>query len=80
MNAKKTHDLVVKLNRCFHKLRDGYEEAVYYARRLNLPRDKKNEITQRAFREIQIYKNLLNRLNDLVELEERKEWRDVWKR
>lgn len=80
MNAKKIHDLVVKLNREFYDLRDGYERAVSFARRLDLPRDKKNEITQRAFHEIQVYKNLLNRLNDLVELEEREEWRDIWKR
>ena len=78
MNAKKTHDLVVKLNREFYDLQDDYLRAVSFAKRLDLPRDLKNELTQTAFHEIQIYKNLLKKLNDLVELEERDDWRDVW--
>lgn len=75
---KETQDLVQKLNRTFYDIRDSYQGLVNLAKKIDLSRDKKQEIMQEADQQIQTFKNLLNRLNNLFELEKAKSWERIW--
>lgn len=75
---KEAQDLVQKLNRTFYDIRDSYQGLVNLAKKNDLSRDKKQEIMQEADQQIQTFKNLLNRLNNLFELENAKSWERIW--
>lgn len=76
---KEAQDLVQKLNRTFYDIRNSYQGLVNLVKKIDLSRDKKQEIMQEADQQIQTFKNLLNRLNNLFELEKAKSWERIWR-
>lgn len=75
---KEAQDLVQKLNRTFYDIRDSYQGLVELSKKIDLPRNRKQQIMQDADQQIKTFKNLLNRLNNLFELEEEEAWRRIW--
>lgn len=75
---KEAQDLVKKLNRTFWEIMMSYQGLVELSKKIDLPRNRKQQIMQDADQQIKTFKNLLNRLNNLFELEEEEAWRRIW--
>lgn len=77
---KEARDVVNKINSVFYEMRESYNTLVSLFKESNYSKKDKQQVMQDYDKQVTVFKNLLNRLNDMFELSayEYADWRTIW--